>query len=98
MARAENTINEGEVDSSASSRANTLMQEAKSRALEILLDAWDQALEEGIDPENIASAAIFAALTDLIENHGEEFVAQMVEGLPGRVRAGDFTLTDDPSK
>lgn len=98
MAKAKNTINEGEGDGSAASRANTLMQEEKSRALEILLDAWDQALDEGIDPENIASAAVFAALTDLIENHGEEFVAQMVEGLPGRIRAGDFSLTDDPAK
>lgn len=98
MAGAENTIKESEGGDSAASRANTLMQQEKSRALEILLDAWDLALDEGIDPENIASAAVFAALTDLIENHGEEIVAQMVEGLSGRVRAGDFTLTDDPSK
>lgn len=98
MARPEDTTKEsGDVPGAASS-ASSLMQSQKSRALEILLDGWDQALDEGIDAENIASSAVFAAFTDLIENHGEEFVAQMVEGLPGRIRAGDFTLTDGPTK
>lgn len=98
MAKPENSLKESDGASVAAPGASALMQAEKSRALEILLDAWDQALDESIDPENIASSAVFAAFTDLIENHGEEFVAQMVEGLPGRIRAGDFSLTDGPAK
>ena len=67
-------------------------EEEKARALDLLLDAWEDALAEGVNPDVLASAALFAALTDLIENHGEEFVAQMAEALPARVRSGEFTL------
>lgn len=68
----------------------------KAQALEIILDAWEAALEQGIEPEILSSTAIFAALTDMIENHGEELVAQMSEGLPARIRAGEFTLVHEP--
>jgi hypothetical protein len=68
------------------------LDEAKSLALEMFLDVWEAALEENIDPDVIASIAIFAALTDMVENHGEELAAQMAEGLPARIRAGEFTL------
>ncbi len=68
----------------------------KALALEVLLDAWEAALEEGVAPEILASSAISAALTDMVENHGEEFVARMAEGLPARIRAGEYTLTHQP--
>lgn len=67
----------------------------KAMALEIILDAWEAGLEEGVEPEILASSAIFAALTDMVENHGEEFVAQMCQSLPARVRSGEFTLTHE---
>ena len=67
----------------------------KALALELILDAWEAGLEEGIEPEILASSAVFAALTDMIENHGEEFVAQMCQSLPSRVRSGEFTLTHE---
>lgn len=69
----------------------------KAQALEIILDAWEAGLEEGIEPEILSSTAIFAALTDMVESHGEEFVAQMSEGFPARIRAGEFTLVHDPA-
>lgn len=70
-------------------------EEEKARALEIILDAWDQALSEGIHPERLASSAIFAALTDMVDLHGEDPVAKMCEGLPKRVRSGEFTFGED---
>lgn len=73
-------------------RSDGSVEAGKALALEILIDAWEAALEEEIAPEILASSAIFVALTDMIENHGEEFVAQMAEGLPARIRAGEFTL------
>ncbi len=71
------------------------VDEQKARALELLLDAWEAGLNEGIEPEYLATAAIFAALTDMVDIHGEDAVATMTEELPARVREGEFTLEDD---
>ena len=64
----------------------------KQLALRYLLDAWQEAVYEGVDPDCLATAAIFAALSDMIATYGEEPVATMCERLPERVRAGEFTL------
>lgn len=66
--------------------------EKKARALELVLDAWDKALSEGIDPEVIASVAIYAAMADMVDRYGEEAVADFCATLPERVRNGEFTL------
>jgi hypothetical protein len=68
----------------------------KSAALKIILDAWESALASGVLPEELASVAMFAALTDMVDLHGAEAVAVFAEGLPARIRAGEFTL--EPSK
>jgi hypothetical protein len=67
--------------------------EQKRRALDLLLAAWDTALAEGVAPEMLATTAIFAALTDMVEAHGEGPVADLIAGLPQRIRAGEFTLS-----
>lgn len=64
----------------------------KSIALELLLDAWDEALKEGVAPELVATSAIFAALTDMVDIYGEEPVAEMASGLPDRIRKGEFSM------
>jgi predicted YcjX-like family ATPase len=69
-----------------------LPQEQKQAALRYLLEAWEEAVYDGIDPDALASAAIFAALSDMIESYGEEPVAVMCERLPERVRNGEFTV------
>ena len=38
----------------------------KQAALRYILDAWEEALHDGIEPEMLANAALFAALADLI--------------------------------
>lgn len=67
-------------------------QEEKQLALRYLLDAWEEAVYEGVDRDCLATAAIFAALSELIQTYGEEPVAIMCERLPERVRQGEFTL------
>lgn len=67
-------------------------QEAKQVALRYLLDAWEEAVYDGIDPDCIATAAIFAALSDMIATYGEDPVAAMCEHLPERIRNGEFTV------
>src|SRR5690606_14064028 len=61
-------------------------------ALQSILDAWDEALAEGVGSDILATTAIFAALSDMVEAYGEEPVAEMAEGLADRVRQGEFTL------
>ena len=67
-------------------------QDAKQMALRYILEAWEEAIYEGVDPDAIATAAIFAALSDMIATYGEEPVAVMCERLPERIRSGEFTV------
>jgi hypothetical protein len=67
--------------------------DAKHLALRYILDAWEEAIYDGIDPDCIATAAIFAAFSDMIATYGEEPVAVMCERLPERIRTGEFTLS-----
>ncbi len=67
-------------------------EEQKSVALQLLLDAWDDALSSGCAPELIATSAIYAALSDMVDIYGEEYVAEMANGLPDRIRRGEFSM------
>jgi hypothetical protein len=67
-------------------------QDSKNEALRYILDAWEEAIYDGLDPDCIASAAIFAALSDMIASYGEEPIARMAERLPERIRRGEFTI------
>ena len=53
---------------------------------------WARELGEGVDADILATTAIFAALSDMVEAYGEEAVADMAGGLVDRVRQGEFTL------
>ena len=62
------------------------------RALNLILEAWEEGAETGIAPELMAYAAIYTALTDLVSSFGEEAVAVMAGGLGARIQAGEFTI------
>ena len=62
--------------------------EQKRLALRVMLEAWDDAVAQGASSEIVASSAIFAALTDMIDIYGDEMVAEW----PDRIREGEFTL------
>jgi hypothetical protein len=64
----------------------------KQAALRYILDAWEEALHDGIEPEMLANAALFAALADLIGVYGEDAVAKLTTGLSRRIHHGEFTL------
>jgi hypothetical protein len=63
-------------------------EEQKQAALRYILDAWEEALHDGIEPEMLA----IAALADLIGAYGEDAVAKMANGLSRRIHHGEFTL------
>lgn len=66
--------------------------ETRQVALRYILEAWEEAVYDGLDPDSLATAAIFAALSDMIASYGEESIAVMCQKLPDRIRTGEFTV------
>ena len=66
--------------------------EQKQAALGYLSEAWAEARHDGIDGDCLAQASLFTAFAELVGTYGEDAVAKFVEGLPGRVRNGEFSL------
>lgn len=64
----------------------------KQDALRYILDAWEEAIEDGLEPEMMVNAALFAAFADLVSTYGEDAVANMADGLSLRIQHGEFTL------
>jgi hypothetical protein len=62
------------------------------KALNLILAAWDEGTECGVPPEQMAYAALFTALTDLVANFGEDAVVKLARGLERRINVGEFTL------
>ncbi len=75
-------------------QAEALMKEREARnaALRHIIDAWDEALLSGVHPEQMASAMLYAAISEMVGAHGEEKVAEMIASLPERIRHGEYTL------
>jgi len=79
------------------SQLSTITDEKKIRkdkqaALRYLLDAWEEAVYDGVDPDVLSSAAIFTALSDMVATYGEEAVSNMTDGLSQRIKNGEFTV------
>jgi hypothetical protein len=62
------------------------------RALSLILEAWDEGTESGVPAEQMAYAAMFTALTDLVSQFGEDAVVKLARGLERRIKVGEFTL------
>lgn len=54
--------------------------------------AFDDAEADGLPPEAMAHAALFAALTTLVDRFGEDVVADLVSELPEKIACGSYTL------
>ncbi len=67
-------------------------QRARHAAMRYIVEAWEEAVYDGLHPDSVATAALFAALSEMVSAYGEEAVAKMAEGLPERIRNGEFTL------
>jgi hypothetical protein len=63
------------------------------KALDLILAAWDEGADNGLAPEQMAYAALFTALTDLVAIYGEDAVIKLTRGLEKRITHGEFTLT-----
>lgn len=61
------------------------------RALDLILAACDEGADTGVAPQQMAYAALFTALTDLVDIYGEEAVIVLTRGLEKRITQGEFT-------
>ncbi|GIK80089.1 MAG: hypothetical protein M5U33_04760 [Pseudorhodoplanes sp.] len=66
-------------------------QEQKQAALSYIQEAWAEARLDGIDDDCMAQACLFAALIEFVSTYGEEAAAGFAEGLPVRIRNGEFS-------
>jgi hypothetical protein len=71
-------------------------EEERRAALGYLLEAWEEAILDGLDGDCVANAALFAAFKELVAVYGEEAVASFASRLPERIRNGEFTLPGLP--
>ncbi|MGI9413247.1 MAG: hypothetical protein ACR2PM_06240 [Hyphomicrobiales bacterium] len=78
--------------SEISTPEETSLGEQKQMALRYILDAWEEAVYDGIEPDLLARAAMFAALSDMVASFGEDAVATLTDGLAERIRHGEFTV------
>ncbi len=65
--------------------------EQKQAALSYIHEAWTEARLDGIDGDCMAQACLFAALIEFVSTYGEEAAAGFAEGLPVRIRNGEFS-------
>jgi hypothetical protein len=66
--------------------------EQKQAALGYLHEAWAEARHDGVDGDCLAQAALFTALSELVTTYGEDATAKYAEGLPARIRNGEFSI------
>ena len=85
-------MNEATQVTSAGELEEEELKEQKQAALELILEAWQEARIDGVSPDLMANAALFAALSDLVSTYGEEAVLELDVGLPASIRRGDYTL------
>jgi hypothetical protein len=72
--------------------ARVPVSEQKQIALSYLHEAWGEARLDGVDGDCLAQAALFTALSELATTYGEDATAKYAEGLPARIRNGEFSI------
>ncbi len=68
-------------------------EQQEQAALRYIVEAWEEALRDGIKPEMLANAALFSALSDLVSIYGEDAVSSMTANLSRRIENGEFTIS-----
>jgi hypothetical protein len=71
-------------------------EEQKQAALKYILDAWEEALHDGIEPEMFANAAFFRRARRSDRCLWRRCRGQMTNGLSRRIHHGEFTLKRTP--
>lgn len=70
-------------------------EQQKKIALDLFLNAWDKACEQGVEADLLCEVMIYMAVTDLVADRGEDLTAGLFESLPDRILDGEFTLDQE---
>jgi hypothetical protein len=74
------------------SRDRAPVDEQKKTALACLNEAWAEAHLDGVEDDCMAQACLFTALAELVSTYGEDAAGKFAEGLPARIRNGEFSV------
>lgn len=69
--------------------------EQRKQAMTLFLDAWDEASAQGLAGNLLSEVCLYLALTDLVEDIGEDDVASIIARLPSRILHGEFSLPQE---
>jgi hypothetical protein len=64
----------------------------KQVALDLVLEAWNEARQYGVDGDCMAQICLFTAFSELVSTYGEEAAARYAAGLPERIGNGEFSI------
>jgi hypothetical protein len=79
-------------DSEIPSLDDSSAADERRAALGFVTEAFAEAILAGIEGPCFAHAALFTAFQELVSLYGEETVARFADGLPRRIRDGEFSL------
>lgn len=68
------------------------LAERQQTALCTLQAAWEEALEQGVEPDILIETSIFAALSRIVTENGEDVASDYCAKLPERIQTGEFTM------
>jgi len=67
-----------------------ILEEKQRVAVEFIQEAWNSAMQEGIEASILAEAGLLAILTQYHAHEGEKAVVELIEGLAERLDCGHF--------
>ena len=67
----------------------------KKIVLDLFLDAWNKAMDAGVDSDLVSEVMVYMGVTDLVADRGDDWTAEAFEDLPDRIRDGEFTLPEE---
>lgn len=65
--------------------------EQRDIAAKKVLEAMQSAIDEGVEADVVKLVTLSAAVTNFVNDYGEEATANIVESLPDKIRAGSFS-------
>ncbi len=68
------------------------LADRQQTALCTLQAAWEEALEQGVEQDILIETSIFAALSKIVTDCGEDVAADYCAKLPERIQTGEFTM------
>lgn len=70
---------------------DALIREEKHRvAVEFFQEAWNSAIQEGIEPAILADSGLTTMLTQLHDHDGENAVEELISSLSDKLESGHF--------